>query len=184
MEVKCGIQIKVQLEHHIKTNFRLLHSSPNNYQPNAHVFSPATTSEEIFPPSSDGRAEETASRETVKEESRVNPLSLPRNYINNRAHILQVRDFLHVLVKVHKAEPEAVYSRAQRLGARHATYTRNLDDSAYWQPFSRQLAKAIAIKYRLCLTHHRTFVNNRRDSMQNSTHFHNHLSKRNLDGCL
>uniref|UniRef100_A0A9J2PAL8 Globin family profile domain-containing protein n=1 Tax=Ascaris lumbricoides TaxID=6252 RepID=A0A9J2PAL8_ASCLU len=85
--------------------------------------------------------------------------SMQSDYASNTQFmsiISSVRDFLHVLVKVHKAEPEAVYSRAQRLGARHATYTRNLDDSAYWQPFSRQLAKAIAIKYRLCLTHHRT----------------------------
>ncbi|KHN85713.1 hypothetical protein Tcan_03684 [Toxocara canis] len=70
--------------------------------------------------------------------------------------ISSVRDFLHMLVKVHKAEPEEVHSRAQRLGARHANYSLNLDDFAYWQPFSMQLAKAIATKYRLCLNHNRT----------------------------
>ncbi|CAD6192546.1 unnamed protein product [Caenorhabditis auriculariae] len=61
--------------------------------------------------------------------------------------ISQVRDFLHILIKVHKCDPEMIKTLAFRLGARHRHYMNEGNDNSYWAPFAQQLPLSITKTY-------------------------------------
>ncbi|CAB3404066.1 unnamed protein product [Caenorhabditis bovis] len=61
--------------------------------------------------------------------------------------INQVRDFLHLLIKVHKCDPEMIKTLAFRLGARHRHYMNEGNDNCYWAPFAQQLPIAMSKMY-------------------------------------
>ncbi|CAI4230292.1 unnamed protein product [Auanema sp. JU1783] len=61
--------------------------------------------------------------------------------------IQQVRDFLHVLIKVHKCDPEMIKTLAFRLGSRHRHYMNEGNDNSYWAPFAQQLPIAMTKTY-------------------------------------
>ncbi|VDO64522.1 unnamed protein product [Heligmosomoides polygyrus] len=61
--------------------------------------------------------------------------------------LFQVRDFLHLLIKVHKCDAEMIKTLAFRLGARHKGYMNEGNDNSYWAPFAQQLPIFIAKTY-------------------------------------
>ncbi|CAO4365333.1 unnamed protein product [Caenorhabditis nigoni] len=61
--------------------------------------------------------------------------------------INQVRDFLNILIKVHKCDPEMIKTLSFRLGARHRHYMNEGNDNCYWAPFAQQLPIAMSKMY-------------------------------------
>ncbi|KAK5986376.1 hypothetical protein GCK32_013762, partial [Trichostrongylus colubriformis] len=64
-----------------------------------------------------------------------------------------VRDFLHLLIKVHKCDGEMIKTLAFRLGARHKDYMNEGNDNSYWAPFAQQLPIAMAKTYMDIVNH-------------------------------
>lgn len=78
------------------------------------------------------------------------PETMHANYNQNArfTHLIQqVRDFLHLLIKVHKCDAEMIKTLAFRLGARHKGYMNEGNDNSYWAPFAQQLPIFIAKTY-------------------------------------
>ncbi|GMS83245.1 hypothetical protein PENTCL1PPCAC_5420, partial [Pristionchus entomophagus] len=78
------------------------------------------------------------------------PETSAANYTENKhfvAIIQQVRDFFHILIKVHKCDPDMVKSLSFRLGSRHRRYMTEGRDNAYWHPFAQQMPIAIVKAY-------------------------------------
>ncbi|CAI2338734.1 unnamed protein product [Caenorhabditis sp. 36 PRJEB53466] len=66
--------------------------------------------------------------------------------------INQVRDFLNILIKVHKCDPEMIKTLSFRLGARHRHYMNEGNDNCYWAPFAQQLPIAMSKMYMRVVT--------------------------------
>ncbi|VDO40230.1 unnamed protein product [Haemonchus placei] len=84
------------------------------------------------------------------------PETMHANYRENARFlrlIQQVRDFLHLLIKVHKCETEMIKTLAFRLGTRHKGYMNEGNDNSYWAPFAQQLPIAIAKTYMDVVNH-------------------------------
>ncbi|GMR35216.1 hypothetical protein PMAYCL1PPCAC_05412, partial [Pristionchus mayeri] len=78
------------------------------------------------------------------------PETSAANYAENKhfvAIVQQVRDFFHILIKVHKCDPDMVKSLSFRLGARHRRYMTEGRDNAYWHPFAQQMPIAVVRAY-------------------------------------
>ncbi|KAK6738919.1 hypothetical protein RB195_020797 [Necator americanus] len=78
------------------------------------------------------------------------PETMHANYKENAkfVHLIQqVRDFLHLLIKVHKCDPEMIKTLAFRLGERHKLYMNEGNDNSYWAPFAVQLPIIMAKTY-------------------------------------
>ncbi|KJH50643.1 hypothetical protein DICVIV_03162 [Dictyocaulus viviparus] len=67
--------------------------------------------------------------------------------------IQQVRDFLHILIKVHKCDTELIKTLSFRLGTRHKQYMNEGNDNSYWVPFAQQLPVSIAKTYMDIVNH-------------------------------
>ncbi|CAI5443780.1 unnamed protein product [Caenorhabditis angaria] len=59
----------------------------------------------------------------------------------------QVKDFLNILIKVHKCDPEMIKTLSFRLGARHRHYMTEGQDNCYWAPFAQQLPICMSKMY-------------------------------------
>ncbi|VDL74639.1 unnamed protein product [Nippostrongylus brasiliensis] len=89
------------------------------------------------------------------------PETMHANYKENARFlnlIQQVRDFLHLLIKVHRCDTEMIKTLAFRLGARHKFllfrgYMNEGHDNSYWAPFAQQLPIAIAATYMDVVSH-------------------------------
>ncbi|WKX95152.1 hypothetical protein Q1695_011980 [Nippostrongylus brasiliensis] len=84
------------------------------------------------------------------------PETMHANYKENARFlnlIQQVRDFLHLLIKVHRCDTEMIKTLAFRLGARHKGYMNEGHDNSYWAPFAQQLPIAIAATYMDVVSH-------------------------------
>lgn len=66
--------------------------------------------------------------------------------------INQVRDFLNILIKVHKCDPEMIKTLSFRLGARHRHYMNEGNDNCFWAPFAQQLPIAMSKMYMRVVT--------------------------------
>ncbi|CAJ0605871.1 unnamed protein product, partial [Cylicocyclus nassatus] len=78
------------------------------------------------------------------------------NYRENKKFVRlieQVRDFLHLLIKVHKCDPEMIKTLSFRLGERHKNYMNEGNDNSYWAPFAVQLPIVMAKTYMDIVNH-------------------------------
>uniref|UniRef100_A0A0K0DJT8 GLOBIN domain-containing protein n=1 Tax=Angiostrongylus cantonensis TaxID=6313 RepID=A0A0K0DJT8_ANGCA len=84
------------------------------------------------------------------------PETMHANYKENARflHLIQqVRNFLHLLIKVHRCDAEMIKTLAFRLGTRHKSYMNEGNDNSYWAPFAQQLPISIAKTYMDVVNH-------------------------------
>ncbi|VDM54574.1 unnamed protein product [Angiostrongylus costaricensis] len=84
------------------------------------------------------------------------PETMHANYKENARflHLIQqVRNFLHLLIKVHRCDAEMIKTLAFRLGTRHKNYMNEGNDNSYWAPFAQQLPISIAKTYMDVVNH-------------------------------